>query len=878
LIDGIHDEIIQTRRRFMDELMDAQHTYNEAGTFPSFSLEAQEALAYRKRFRGMIGVASKVPLKNHSVLSLVYTPGVAAPCLEIAKAPLSSFDYTIRGNTIALVSDGSSAFGLGNIGPMAALPMLEDACILFKTFGGVDAFPISLNTQDVEQMLSTCMALRPTFGGICLSSIASPRCFTLAEHLSRAANIPVLHAEQHATAAAILGGLYNALKLVGREPWNVRVVINGAGPGGIGIARLLLYAGFQHILVCDRLGILHRYRLHNMNWAKVDIARQTNTADITGTLADAVRGADVVIGLSSWNAITPQMVGSMAKHPILFVLAVPDPEITPEEALAAGAAVVATGRPDTPNLISNALVLPGIFRGAMDVRATEINQDMLLAAAFAIADLVPPNHLSPQQIVPSLMDYAVAPHVARAVAEAAQRSGVAQIKKSPVEVEVQARATIYEGHRPVPPPSHRSATLDEQALELHLRYQGLLQIAPKMPIRDQSILNSFYLPPGIPEATRQIIARPDAIFDYTGKSNRVAIVSDGSAVLGLGNIGPRAALPVMEGKAILFQTFGGIEAYPICLATQDVEEIISAVEHLAPAFGGVNLEDISAPRCFEVEERLRNSLTIPVFHDDQHGTATVTLAGIMNALRLVDKRKEDVTAVIMGAGAAGIAVAKILLAWGIGKLLLVNRAGILYPGRADLTPMQEELAARINPEGKNGGLAEALVGADIFIGVSGPGIVSRSMVQSMASDPIIFGLANPIPEIMPEEAKAAGARVVATGRSDYPNQVNNSLAFPGLFRGALDVRACVINDAMKLAAAECLASLVTEQELEEGQIIPQSMNYDVAPALAAAVAQAAMDSGVARLRVDPQIVALHCHDFVYEGLLTPIPPLEELHS
>ncbi len=862
----------------MDEIMHAQQIDSEKSPFPTFGLGAQEALEYRKRFRGMIGVASKVPIKDRSVLSLVYTPGVAAPCLEIAKAPLSSFDYTMRGNTIALVSDGSSAFGLGNIGPMAALPMLEDACILFKTFGGVDAFPICLHTQDAEQIVTACMAVRSTFGGICLSGIAAPSCFTVADHLAQAANIPVLHAEQHATAAAILGGLYNALKVVDKKPEAVRIVINGAGPGGIGIARLLLYAGFQHILVCDRQGILDRYRLHNMNWAKVDIARQTNTADARGILADALRGADVVIGLSSWNTITPEMVRSMAEHPILFVLAVPFPEITPRAARAAGAAVVATGHPDVANLITNALALPGIFRGAMDVRATHITQDMLLAAAHAIADLVPPEHLSPQQIVPSVMNYAVAPSVARAVAEAARENGVASIEKTPAEVEAQARATIYEGHRPVPPPSHHVTTLDEQALELHRRYQGLLHIKPKLPIRDQFTLNSFYLPPGIPEATRQIIAQPDAVFDYTGKSNRIAIVTDGSAVLGLGNIGPRAALPVMEGKAILFQIFAGIEAYPICLATQDVDEIVVAVEQIAPAFGGINLEDISAPRCFEVEERLRDSLSIPVSHDDQHGTATVTLAGIMNALRLVNKRKEDVTVVLMGPGASGIAVAKILLAWGIGKLLLVNRRGILRPGRADLNPAQEALAAITNPEGKSGTLAEAFVDADIFIGVSGPGVVTRAMVQTMASDAIVFALANPTPEIMPEDARAAGARIVATGRSDYPNQVDNSLAFPGLFRGALDVRARVINDAMKLAAAECLASLVTEQEFEEGWIIPQAMNYDVAPAVAAAVAQAAMDSGVARLRVDPQLVAKHCHDFVYEGLLTPVPPLGEMHS
>lgn len=870
----------------MSRMLDAPQALIDMGrsdrsslsTFPTFGLGLQEALAYRKRFRGMIGVASKVPLKDRFVLSLVYTPGVAAPCLEIAKDPLASFDYTLRGNTIALVTDGSSAFGLGNIGPMAALPMLEDACILFKTFAGVDAFPICLDTQDVEEIINVGMAIRPTFGGICLSSIASPRCFTVADHIARAVNIPVLHAEQDATAAAILGGLYNALKLVDKAPGDIRVVINGAGPGGIGIARLLLHVGFQHILVCDRLGILDRYRLNNMNWAKVDIARQTNPENRAGTLSDAVRGADVVIGLSSWNTITPEMVSTMAERPILFVLAVPNPEITPETAIAAGAAVVATGRPDYPNLITNALVLPGIFRGAMDMRATGINQDMVIAAAQAIASLVPPERLSPQQIVPSVMDYGVAPQVARAVAEAARQSGMARVDRDPAEIEAQTRATIYEGRRPVRPPSHCSANLQEEALELHRRYQGVLHIQPKMPVRDQSVLNSFYLPPGIPEATRQIIARPDAVFDYTGKGNRVAIVTDGSAVLGLGNIGPRAALPVMEGKAVLFQAFAGIEAYPICLSTQNVEEIVKAVEHIAPAFGGVNLEDISAPRCFEVEDRLRQSLSIPVFHDDQHGTATVALAALINALRLVKKRKEDVTVVIMGAGAAGIAVAKMLLAWGVGRMLLVNRAGILQPGRPDLTLVQEDLATITNPEGKGGGLGEAMVGTDIFIGVSGPGIVTPAMVQSMASQPIIFALANPIPEIMPEEAAAAGAKVVATGRSDYPNQVNNSLAFPGLFRGALDARAHVINDKMKLAAAERLASLVTEKEFEEGQIIPQAMNYDVAPALAAAVAQAAMDSGVARIRVDPQIVAQYCHDYIYEGLMTPVPPLGELLS
>lgn len=870
----------------MGESIDSQPMILPAGTsnqspnsaFSPFGLGLQETLAYRKRFRGLIGVSSKIPLKDHSVLSLLYTPGVAAPCLEIAQEPLTSFDYTIRGNTIALVSDGSAAFGFGNIGPMAALPMLEDACILFKTFGGVNAFPICLNTQDLEQIISTGTAIWPTFGGFCLSGIASPRCFTVADHLARAVNIPVLHAEQHANAATILGALSNALKLVGKAKEAVRVVISGTGPGGIGTAHLLLQAGFQHILVCDRLGILERYRLQNMNWAKLEIARQTNPENRTGTLVDAIRDADVFIGLSSWSSITPAMVSSMAERPILFTLALPDPGITPEAALDAGAAAVVTARTDAAYPITNALVLPGIFRGALDVRATAITLEMLLAAAYAVAELVQPAQLSPQRLVPSVMEYAVAPCVARAVAEAALHSGVARLDKDPSEIEKQVWATIYEGHRPVPPPSHHYANLQEHALELHKRYQGVLEIQPKIPVRDSLMLNSLYLHPGLPEAARQILLRPETVFDYTGKSNRVAVISDGSAVLGLGNIGPRAALPVMEGKAILFQTFAGIEAYPIVLQTQNVDEIVAAVERIAPAFGGINLEDIAAPRCFEVEERLRELLDIPVVHDDQHGTAIVILAGIMNALRLVNKAKEEVTAVLVGAGAAGTATAKLLLEWGLGKLLLVDRIGILYPGLAGMTAIQEELAALTNPEQRSGGLAEALAQADIFIGVSAPGILSPAMVQSMGTQPIVFALANPDPEILPAEALAAGARVVATGRSDYPNQVNNSLVFPGLFRGALDVRARHVNEAMKIAAAERLAALVSERELQEGQIIPQAMSYEVAPALAAAVAQAAMDSGVARLCVDPQLVAQYCHDFIYEGLMTPVPSLEETRS
>jgi malate dehydrogenase (oxaloacetate-decarboxylating) len=635
---------------------------------------------------------------------------------------------------------------------------------------------------------------------------------------------------------------------------------------------LLLRAGYQHVLVCDRLGILERYRVHNMNWAKLDVARQTNPDDIKGSLSDALNGADVYIGFSSWSKITAEMVGSMATQPVIFTLALPDPGITPEEAKAAGAAVVITARTDeAAHPLTNALLLPGIFRGALDIRALAITEEMLLAASEALADLVPTSQLSSEHLVPSVMEYAVAPHIARAVAEAALRCGVARGTMTPQEIQSFARASIYEGHRPVPPPSHHYASLQEEALELHRRYQGVLEIQPKLSIRDAHMLGALYLHAGLPDATQQIIDQPETIFEYTGKSNRVAVITDGSAVLGLGNIGPRAALPVMEGKAVLFHTFAGIEAYPICLQTQNVDEIVEAIVRIAPAFGGINLEDISAPRCFEVERRLQEVLDIPVVHDDQHGTAIVALAGIMNALNLVNKQKEDVAVVLVGVGAAGSAIARLLLEWGIGKITLVDRYGILRPGLEGMTSMQAEMAALTNPEGKRGNLSDALVGADIFIGVSAPGLLTPEMIQTMATDPVVFALANPDPEILPDAAHAAGARIIATGRSDFPNQVNNSLVFPGLFRGALDVRAIQVNNAMKIAAASRLAAMVSERELQEGQIIPQAMNYEVAPSLAAAVAKAAMDSGVARLQVEPRLIERACRDFIYEGISAPIP-------
>ena len=377
-------------------------------------------------------------------------------------------------------------------------------------------------------------------------------------------------------------------------------------------------------------------------------------------------------------------------------------------------------------------------------------------------------------------------------------------------------------------------TNQEKALELHEKLQGKLETVSKTPVRTREDLALVYTP-GVAEPCKVIAKDPAAAYTYTMKANTVAVVSDGSAVLGLGNIGPKAAMPVMEGKAVLFKEFGGVNAVPICLDTQDTEEIIKAVTWLAPAFGGINLEDISAPRCFEIEERLKETLDIPVFHDDQHGTAIVVLAGIINALKVVGKKKEDCRVVVNGAGSAGVAITRLLLTYGFSNIIMCDKSGFLCDGAEGLNWMQEKMVKRTNLAHETGSLADALKGADIFVGVSAPGIVTEEMVASMNSDAILFAMANPVPEIMPDLAKKAGARVVGTGRSDFPNQVNNVVAFPGIFRGALEGHAKQITDKMKLAAANAIAALVSDEELNENNIMPEAFDPRVADVVADAV-------------------------------------------
>ena len=385
-----------------------------------------------------------------------------------------------------------------------------------------------------------------------------------------------------------------------------------------------------------------------------------------------------------------------------------------------------------------------------------------------------------------------------------------------------------------------------ESLKKHYEWKGKLEVTPRAAVDSKEALSLAYTP-GVAQPCLEIQKDVSKSYELTRRWNTVAVVTDGTAVLGLGDIGPEAGMPVMEGKCVLFKAFGDVDAIPLCVRSKDVDEIVRTVALLAGSFGGVNLEDISAPRCFEIERKLKEQCDIPIFHDDQHGTAVITLAGLLNALKVVGKKIEDVKIVTSGAGAAGIAIIKLLMSMGLKNVIMTDRTGAIYEGREGLNPVKEEMARITNFQHEKGTLAQVIQGADVFIGVSAPGTLTKEMVQTMAKDPIIFACANPVPEIFPDEAKAGGAAVVSTGRSDFPNQVNNVLAFPGIFRGALDVRASDINDAMKVAAARALAALVSDEELCADYILPAAFDPRVKDAVAAAVAQAARDSGVARI-------------------------------
>jgi malate dehydrogenase (oxaloacetate-decarboxylating) len=839
------------------------------GAFPGIG---DEGLDYRRRYQGLIGVQSKVPVRDRSVLSLVYTPGVAEACLAIKDDPLLSYDLTCRGNTVAILTDGSDIFGRAGGPPEAALPIAEAKSVIFKTFAGIDAFPLCVATTDPAEIIRAGLAVTPTFGAICIDDIAAPKSFTVQDHLDKAADIPVFSNQHHGTAILVLAALTNALKVTGRTIGDARVVVSGAGVAGIGVARLLHRAGAQNIVVCDRAGVIHKYRPDRMNWAKAYLAKETNLDDQRGSLPEMLQGADVFIGLSSGNIVSEEMVRSMAPDPIIFALAVPEPEIDPGLARAAGARIVATGRSDYPNTMDVSLVFPGVFRGLLDCRARSIRLRTLLYAAQALASVIPDHELHPDYIIPRIFDFRVAPAVAAAVVRASIEAGEASVDITPEAVAEKTRRYVYEGRLLPSQTGARSGefkTLREEAIDLRKRHGGVLEVRSKIPIRDHHILDVLYVPPAALVPAHVIKNDPAQVTEITSKGNLVAVVTDGSAVLGLGDIGPRAALPVMEGKAVLFQTLAGVEAFPICLAARDVDEIVQIVKDIAPAFGGINLEDIAAPRCFEIERKLREQLEMPVFHDDQHGTAIVVAAGLLNGCKLRGSDLKDLRVTINGAGAAGIAVTKLLLGLGVGDVVLCDRAGAIFEGRSKhMDHSKVEIAAVTNREKRQGTLADAIVGADVFIGLSAPGTLTPEMVRSMAPDPLVFALANPTPEITPDLAREAGALAVATGRSDFPNQVNNSLAFPGVFRGALDVKARTIDDNMKIAAARAIAGLVDPDKLSPDFIIPDSLDLRVSPKVAAAVAASAIEHGLAQRPMDPRDVESRCRDLVYEGSAT----------
>ncbi len=823
------------------------------------------AMSYRRRHHGLISVRSKVQVRDSHALSLVYTPGVAEPCLEIERDPRRSFDVTCRGNTIALVSTGSSAFGLGNVGPEAILPVLEGTAVIFKNFAGIDALPLAIRTDNIDEFVDTILEVSPTFGGISLEDILSPGSIAATNRLERALSIPVVNNHREGVAIGILAGLINTARLTGKKLADMKIVINGAGAAGLGTAFLLHRYGVENSIVCDRAGAITKYRPFDMNWAKWEISKLSNPENRSGDLRQMLAGADVFVDFVGRSGFTPEWCREMAPDPALFLFGVPL-GVLPQDAYRVGAAVVATSQSTHPNQMDIASIVPGVFRGLLDVRARRFVVPAQIAAAEALAHIIPDEELHADYISPRIFDYRVAPAVAAAVARATIEKGYAKRTGiTPEEIASRTWRFVYEGKLPVPPKSDRPMSIAEESLELHERFQGLLEINNNIPVKDEFILKQFYLVPGAMEPVRLIRDHVEQVFEITARGNLVGVVSDGSAVLGLGNIGGRAALPVMEGKAILFHTFAGVEAFPVCLATQETEAIIEIVKRLEPTFGGINLEDISAPRCFAIEERLKAETDIPIFHDDQHGTAVVVLAGLANACRLAGKTLDELSVVVNGAGASAIAVTKLLMARGLRDVILVDRSGALYRGRrAGMNPIKAEMAAITNPDKVKGDLAQVIQGRDVFIGLSAPGVLSQKMIRAMAPDPIVFALANPTPEIMPDLAYEVGAAIVATGRSDFPNQVNNSLAFPGIFRGALDARVRNITDAMKIAAAEAIAGLVDDKHLRPDWIIPKGTDFTVAPAVAEAVARQALESGEARAQVDPAAVAARVRQFVYE--------------
>lgn len=838
--------------------------------------EDDQALHYRRKYRGLISLGNKLRQVNSEFLSIVYTPGVAQPCEAISEDPQRSFTYSGRGNTVGIVSDGSSALGLGNVGPRATLPILESKAVFFKNMAGLGAYPLAMNSSSVDEIVRVCKRIAPTVAAISLEDIGSPTCFEVEKQLQDELSIPVLHNDQHGTAVTALAILHNVCRLQShRELENLSVVVAGAGAAGIATCKLFNEAGVEDIVLCDEEGSINEDRREDLHPGKESVLPFIDS-DGDVQLEEAIKNRDVFVGLAAPNILSQDMVRSMNRDPVIIAGAAPDPEIDPADAREAGASVVCTARFDYPNMVTDTLALPGMFRGVLETNASYFTAEMKLAAARAIAESVPAEDLRPDFILPDLLDLDVGPAVAEATAEKAIEGHVARKDEvTAEEVASRTRQFIFEGE-PVDVDDTFWEGIDEPVEnELGLRYykkhRGPLQLRSKIALKDRNILGMVYVP-GLGRVVESISDDPERVFDLSCKGNMVAVATNGSAVLGLGDIGAPAARPVMEGKSVLFNTFAGVEAFPLCIEDEeDPEKFIETVQHFEPSLGGVNLEDIKSPECYQIERELKEKTDIPIFHDDQHGTAVVTLAGLKNALKIRGGSLNDSRIVVNGAGASGLATSRILKEAGAEEIIICDSSGALHPDRDDMNPEKERAVEWCNPNRETGSLKEILQGADVFIGLSIGGIMDSSHIEVMAEDPVVFAMANPTPEIFPEEAREGGASVVATGRSDYPNQVNNALAFPGIFRGALDVRSTAITENMKLAAARALADIVQEQGLRKYYILPKAMDFRTAPKVAEYVARAAIEEGVARRETDPESVRENTKDYIYEGRLYYLP-------
>ncbi len=666
----------------------------------------KNSIYYREKYSGLWGIDLKVPVRDSYSLSLVYTPGVGKVSSVVADDVTKSFTLTNRGNSIAVITNGSTLSKDEYFNPFCAIPTVEAKALYYREYGAIDAYPLVIDTNNKKTLANILLKLTPNFAGIDLLNVTPDVAENVQKIIKDKIDIPVLYSHEYSQ-------LINKNNIF--ESMLFRAIID-TGVDAIP----------QNIF---------------------EVIKQLNCEDYK----------DIELAKAVLSSTAKRLIGSGKAK----------------------------------------------------------------------------NNMTVEQIVEKYDKYIV------------------EGKNSWFEKAL---------------PEEASMPLVEQSVELHRRIGGVIQVESKLKLKELSSLNNICSTGETNKVAKEIARDYTRAHDLTAKGNLVAVISDGSAVLGLGDIGPEGALPVMEGKAALFKSLGGVDAMPICLRSQDVDELVEIISQLSPIWGGINLEDIAAPRCFEIEKKLIDKLNIPVFHDDQHGTAVVVLAGFLNALKLTGQKPEDIKMVVNGAGAGAIAVTNLLLQSGVKNLILCDTRGAIWDRRADgMNHYKSEVAKRTNPDKVKGDLAEVIKGADFFIGLSARDVLTQDMVKSMNSNPVIFALANPYPEIMPDKAKEAGAFIVATGRSDFKNQVNNSLAFPGIFRGALDVKAKKITNEMKIAAARAIADLITEDELNPDYIIPHALDLKVPPAVAAAVAQEAIKSNMAQIIVNPDEIFERVKNYFYEG-------------